>query len=161
MKDHQKGKETMKKWKEERLRLITIALILACGSFIVGGCSKRPSGGTSSVVNYEGGIIETFPQTSWPKDIPAEIPVFTFGKIKAVTKDSLPTGAHWSLRISELLNSAIDSYYEQLTLKQWYAIAMPLPKGRVLLGNEKDFFIYLITYKDNTALLIVSHKPGS
>ena len=150
----------MKKWKEERSGLITIVLILVCGSFMVSGCSKRPSGGTSSVVNYEGGIIETFPKTSWPKDIPTEIPEFTYGKIKAVTKDSIPTGAHWSLRISDLLDSAIDNYYEQLRLKQWYAIAMPLPKGRVLLGNEKDFFIYLITYKDNTALLIVSRKSG-
>lgn len=151
----------MKKWKEERSGLITIALILVCGFFIVSGCSKRPGGGTSSVVNYEGGIIETFLQTSWPKDIPAEIPEFTYGKIKAVSKDSIPTGAHWTLRISDLLDSAIDSYYEQLSRKQWYAIAMPLPKGRVLLGNEKDFFIYLITYKDNTALLIISRKSGS
>ena len=151
----------MKKWMEERPGLVTIALIMACGSFVLSSCRKQPSGGSGGVINYEGGTIETFLQTSWPKDIPAEIPEFTHGKIKAVTKDSLPTGAHWSLRISDLSDSAIDNYYEELRLKQWYAIAMPLPKGRVLLGNEKDFFIYLITYKDNTALLIISLKSGS
>jgi len=151
----------MKKWKEERSGLITIALILACGSFVLSSCSKQQSGGKSGIVNYEGGIIETSLQTSWPKDIPTEIPEFTYGKIKAVTKDSIPTGAHWSMRISDLLDSAIDSYYEQLRLKQWYAIAMPLPKGRVLLGNNNDVFIFLITFKDNTALLIVSRKSGS
>lgn len=73
------------------------------------------SGGQDITIESEGKKIQIQANSSvWPSDMPAEVPNFSYGKIKAVTRSTMPEGKSWSVVFENVTGTVVKDYESKL-----------------------------------------------
>ena len=73
------------------------------------------SGGNNITIQSEGQKIEIQGNNGvWPADMPADVPKFSWGKIKAVTRAETPEGKNWSVVCENVSGNIVKEFESQL-----------------------------------------------
>ncbi|MCX6180113.1 MAG: hypothetical protein NT163_12265 [Chlorobiales bacterium] len=73
------------------------------------------SGGQNITIESEGKKIEIQGNSAvWPTDMPTEVPKFSYGKIKAVTRSTMPEGKSWTVVCENVMGNIVKDYESNL-----------------------------------------------
>jgi hypothetical protein len=88
---------------------------------------KLPGDGQSQNVTIEtkGRTVEIMGAVEgWPKEIPAEVPEFSYGKVRRLTRTQTPEGQSWDLVIEKVREHAIRDYEVMLKANGFQTTSM-------------------------------------
>jgi len=83
-------------------------------------------------VKYDGNI------KSWPDDIPAEVPEFTYGKIDGATISDVDNKIAYTFKIPDLSIDALKAYDKDLKAKGFESVLMLIGDKGGTITAEKD-----------------------
>lgn len=152
-------------------------LLLFVTTSILGGCGKgskerdrKPAnagGGTGAGVEErtQSVTIETSGRTveitaggvGWPSGVPAEVPPFSFGSIRSVTRTESPEGHSWSIAAGELQPEAIRRYAALLKERGFQASSMIVGNGGSVTAQKGNISIAVVS-SDGSATISVALK---
>ncbi len=95
---------------------------------------------------------------TWPSDVPAEIPEFTFGKIKGVTTSDHPDMNIWTIVYEEVPADAFKKYNDLLRAKGWQTTFMDMAGQGGSITWESGDLALSVMGGDGTAVVGVSRK---
>lgn len=153
------------------------ALLLPALLATLGGCGKAgdehgrksADAGRQSATKVEESAqsvtIETSGRTveimaggvGWPAGIPAEVPPFSFGSIRSVTRSESGEGLSWSIAAGELQPDAIRRYAALLKERGFQASSMIVGRGGSVTGQRGNISIAVVS-SDGTATISVALK---
>jgi hypothetical protein len=95
----------------------------------------------------------------WPKEIPAEVPEFSYGTIKRVTRTETPEGQSWDLVVEKVREHAIRDYEAMLKTSGFQTSSMIITgkegeRGSVT-GEKGAITIVLISTSGNSSLSVI------
>ena len=93
---------------------------------------------------------------SWPKDIPDEVPEFTFGKMSNLATQMLDEGKGWTFIFEEIPENAIEDYKQLLKDKGFKVSSVNMPGGQGQVTGEKGNIIVAMMEGGSMATLNVS-----
>lgn len=97
---------------------------------------------------------------TWPADAPAEIPEFTFGKIKAVTTSDHPEMYIWTVVFEEVPADAYKKYNDMLKAKGWQTVFMDMAGQGGSITWESGDLALSVMGGDGNAVVGVSKKKA-
>ena len=106
----------------------------------------------------EGKFTTDAKATSWPKEIPNDVPQFTKGKITAVTTQEMNGANNWVMIFGDVSENAIEDY--QTTLKgEGFNIVFTTTAGTGgHMAAEKDNYSVMVMSADGDATVTVGVK---
>ncbi len=122
------------------------------------------SGGQNITIQSEGQKIEIQGSTSgvWPADLPGDVPKFTYGKIKAVTRSDTPEGRSWSVLCENVPGNIIKSYDNALKSSGFKTVSTIITSGEgeggSITGEKDKLKVALITGNGNASLTVVKEN---
>jgi hypothetical protein len=95
----------------------------------------------------------------WPNEIPAEVPEFSYGKIRRVTRTQTPEGQSWDLVIEKVREHAIRDYEVMLKANGFQTTSMIVTgkdgeRGSVT-GEKGALTIVLISTDGSCSLSVI------
>jgi hypothetical protein len=162
-----------------RLAGVSLAIIGACG--LLSSCQKKAgevlvekaieqstgnrldisSGGQNITIQSEGKKIEIQANTSgaWPSDLPAEVPRFAWGQIKAVTRADMPEGKSWVVVCENVPGNIIKSYESLLKNSGFKTVSTIITsdegEGGSVSGEKEKLKVALMTGNGAASLSVV------
>ncbi|NTW82256.1 MAG: hypothetical protein HGB36_02675 [Chlorobiaceae bacterium] len=122
------------------------------------------SGGQNVTIESEGRKIEIQSNLSgtWPDDIPGDVPKFTYGKIKAVTRSDTPEGKSWSVVCENVPGNIIKNYETALKSSGFKTILTTVTsdegEGGTVTGEKDKLNVALMTGNGNASLSVVKEN---
>jgi hypothetical protein len=121
------------------------------------------SGGQNITIQSEGQKIEIQGNSGvWPADMPSDVPKFSWGQIKAVTRAETPEGKNWSVVCDNVPGNIIKDFESQLKSKGFQNISTVVTSGEgqggVVSGEKEKVKVVLMT-GNGTASLSVVKEP--
>ncbi len=119
------------------------------------------SGGNNITIQSEGQKIEIQGNTSgvWPADMPADVPKFSWGKIKAVTRAETPEGKNWSVVCENVSGNIVKDFESQLKSKGFKNVSTIVTSGEgaggVVSGEKEKLKVVLMTGNGSASLSVV------
>ena len=143
------------------------AVLIATGLAVLAGCGGKPGekvteealekaiengGGGKADVNMEKGKVTikneagqseiAYGATSWPEDMPASVPKFAGGKVKAVTRSDQNGKKGWNVVVEDTEGSALEKYAGQLKEAGWTIMTqMAAPKGGMVQATKDELYV--------------------
>jgi len=84
-----------------------------------GGKASVDLEGGSVKVKTEGGEMSWGETATWPDDLSADVPKFTYGKITGVVRATEGNTKHWTLALGEVEANGLTSYVDTLKSQGW------------------------------------------
>ncbi|KAF0200487.1 MAG: hypothetical protein FD170_3452 [Bacteroidetes bacterium] len=82
---------------------------------------------------------------SWPREIPDEVPEFTYGKVKAVTTSIIDGAKSWSVIYENVEDDFIDKYDADLKKKGFKTVTMKMgDKGGSITADNGKYNVFLM-----------------
>jgi hypothetical protein len=159
-----------------------LALVLTCvlGIALVTSCQKanekaaekmaekaieKASGGKADVDLSKGrvkfsteegkGEVE-YGASSWPEDLPADVPFFEDGKVGAVMRSDTEQGRSWTVHLKDVEKSSIKGYIDALKKAGWeIKLNMEMGEGATF-QTAKDKVFVMGTYSGTEKVLALS-----
>ena len=121
------------------------------------------SGGNNITIQSEGQKIEIQGNNGvWPADMPADVPKFSWGKIKAVTRAETPEGKNWSVVCENVSGNIVKEFETQLKSNGFKNVSTIVTSGEssggVVSGEKEKLKVVLMT-GNGTASLSVVQEP--
>jgi hypothetical protein len=118
------------------------------------------SGGQNITIESEGKKIEIQGNSGvWPADMPADVPQFSYGKIKAVTRSTMPEGQSWTVACESVPGNIIKDYEGKLKGKGFKTVSTIMSsdngEGGSVSGSKEKLNITLITGSGTASLSVV------
>ena len=124
---------------------------------IIGKVMKKATGKEADVdiqggkirIQTKDGTAEINVTTTWPEDMPGDVPRFTLGKIKGVNKSNVEGKKGWNVVIDETQEGAFPKYMEELKTKGWKIdMNLSMEKGGSVAASKNNLNLMLIFNKD-------------
>ena len=121
------------------------------------------SGGQKITIQSEGQKIEIQGNSGvWPADMPADVPKFSSGQIKAVTRADTPEGKSWSVVCENVTGNIVKDFESQLKSKGFKNISTIVTSGESeggVVSAEKEKLKVVLMTGNGTASLSVVKEP--
>ena len=98
------------------------------------------------VIETKDGKFTTEETTTWPKDMPNDVPKFEYGKLIHVSTQEFPEGKSWTVMYEEVPENALEKYKSDLQ-SDGYEIESTIKmgtKGNVTAKKGERIVIYMI-----------------
>ncbi|NTW52248.1 MAG: hypothetical protein HGB22_06645 [Chlorobiaceae bacterium] len=126
---------------------------------------KLPADGESQNVTIEtkGRTVEIMGAVEgWPKEIPVEVPQFSFGTIRRVIRTETPEGQSWDLVVESVRQHAIRDY-EAILKSSGFLTSSMIVTGKEgergsVTGEKGAVTIVLISTNGNSSLSVIIKK---
>ncbi len=118
------------------------------------------SGGQNITIQSEGQKIEIQGDTGvWPADMPADVPKFSGGQIKAVTRADTPEGKSWNVMCENVTGNIVKNFEMQLKNNGFKNISTIVTSGEseggMVSGEKEKLKVVLMTGKGTASLSVV------
>jgi hypothetical protein len=118
------------------------------------------SGGQNITIQSDGQKIEIQGNSGvWPADMPADVPKFTWGQIKAVTRSETPEGKSWSVVCENVPGNIVKDFESQLKSKGFQNISTVVTSGEseggVVSGEKEKLKVVFMTGNGSASLSVV------
>jgi len=118
------------------------------------------SGGQNFTIESEGKKIEIQASTSvWPVDMPPEVPKFSYGKVKAVTRSTMPEGKSWVVVFENAQGNIVKDYESKLKSNGFKTVATIVTsdqgEGGSISGTKDKLNVTLIIGSGSASLSVV------
>lgn len=125
--------------------------------------------GNKTDVNFEKGkaVIQTgegtlevdSKATTWPSEIPGDVPEFKFGRIKAVTTSTMDSTKSWNIVYEGIEDGFLDKYDAQLKEKGFETVLMKIgEKGGSIQAENEKYNVFLMGGEGNMSLAVSLKK---
>ncbi|MBN1820868.1 MAG: hypothetical protein JXR31_10190 [Prolixibacteraceae bacterium] len=160
--------------------LLVIVAVLSCFTFSCRKASEKASeklmektlenatgqktdvdiNGQNAIIKTEGSTINVdYNAKAWPKEIPGDVPEFTYGKVKGVTTTEIDGQKVWNINFDDVKEGFVDKYDAQLKEKGFETVTMKMgEKGGSITGEHEKYTIFLMG-NDGTISLSLGLKP--
>ena len=93
-----------------------------------------------------GATVEFGESAKWPEDMPAEVPQFTYGKVKTVTKTEVQNRKGWNVILEEVTADAAEKYKTDLKNSGWaiHATTTVAGQGGSLMTEKERLQLFLM-----------------
>jgi len=82
---------------------------------------------------------------AWPREIPSEVPEFTYGKVRAVTTSNIDGTISWNVSYENVEDDFIDKYDADLKKKGFETVTMKMGnKGGSITADNGKYNIFLM-----------------
>jgi hypothetical protein len=159
-------------------RISGLVVLLTGALLVLGGCLKgaddrgrkavspaSPGGavveepGQSVTIETAGRSVEIMAGgVGWPAGIPAEVPPFTFGTIRSVTRTESAEGLSWSIAAGELLPEAVRKYAALLKERGFQASSMIVGSGGSVTGQKGNISIAVVSSAGSATISVALKK---
>lgn len=121
------------------------------------------SGGQDITIESEGKKIQIQANSSvWPSDMPAEVPNFSYGKIKAVTRSTMPEGKSWSVVFENVTGTVVKDYESKLKTSGFKTVSTTVTydqgEGGTVSGTKEKLNVTLIVGSGSASLTVVKES---
>jgi hypothetical protein len=157
------------------LALVCTLFILSCqrasqktGEKMMEKALENATGGKANVdINGEKTVIETSAgkmevdgnATSWPNEIPGDVPEFTFGKVDAVTTSDVDGNKSWNIVYNEVQDGFLDKYDALLKEKGFETVTMKMgEKGGSITAENPKYNVFLMGGEGKMSLAVTVKK---
>jgi hypothetical protein len=118
------------------------------------------SGGENITIESEGQKIQIQGKGgAWPEDMPAEVPKFSWGKIKAVTRSETPEGKSWVVVCENVPGNIVKDYESVLKSSGFQTVSTIVTseegEGGTVSGSKEKLKIILMTGSGSASLSVV------
>ncbi len=121
------------------------------------------SGGNNITIQSEGQKIEIQGESGvWPADMPADVPKFSWGKIKAVTRAETPDGKNWNVVGENVSGNIVKEFESQLKSNGFKNVTTVVTSGESsggVVSGEKEKLKVVLMAGNGTASLSVVQEP--
>jgi hypothetical protein len=119
--------------------------------------------GENITIQSEGQKIEIRGSSGvWPADMPADVPKFSWGQIKAVTRSETPEGKSWSVVCENVHGNIVKDFESQLKNNGFKNISTIVTSGQGeggVVSGEKEKLKVVLMIGSGTASLSVVKEP--
>lgn len=165
---------------QSNIRSIAIFIAIFSMSAILSSCQKKisdmvaekvieqstgkkvdiKSGGQNITIESEGKKIEFQGNSGvWPADMPADVPKFSYGKIKAVTRAQMPEGQSWTVVCESVPGNIVKDYEGKLKSSGFKTVSTILTsdntEGGSVSGTKEKLNVTIITGNGTASLSVV------
>lgn len=115
----------------------------------------------SGKIEFQGGQIELGKTATWPTDMPSDVPEFTYGKVKMVTKSEVENKKGWNILLEEVTADAPEKYKADLKNSGWSIKATTTVSdqgGSIMAEQDKLQLFIFIDSEKHTASIGVNEK---
>jgi hypothetical protein len=129
---------------------------------------ENATGGKANVnINGEKTVIETSAgkmeidgkATSWPGEIPGDIPEFKFGKVTAVTTSDMDGNKSWNIVYNDVEAGFLDKYDALLKEKGFETVTMKMgDKGGSITAENPKYNVFLMGGEGKMSLAVTVKK---
>ena len=118
------------------------------------------SNGNNLTIQSEGQKIEIQGNNGvWPTDMPADVPKFSWGKIKAVTRSETPEARNWNVVFESVAGNIVNEFESQLKSKGFQNISTVVTSGEgvggVVSAEKEKLKVVLMTGNGTASLSVV------
>jgi hypothetical protein len=118
------------------------------------------SGGENITIESEGQKIQIQGKGgAWPEDLPADVPKFSWGKIKAVTRSETPEGKSWVIVCESVPGNIVKDYESKLKSNGFETVSTIVTsdegEGGTVSGSKEKLKIILMTGSGSASLSVV------
>lgn len=118
------------------------------------------SGGQSITIESEGKKIEIQGNSGvWPADMPSDVPKFSYGRIKAVTRAQMPEGQSWTVVCESVPGNIIKDYEGKLKSSGFKTVSTIMTsdngEGGSVSGTKEKLNVTVITGSGTASLSVV------
>jgi len=118
------------------------------------------SGGENITIESEGQKIEIQSNGGvWPADMPPEVPKFTYGSIKAVTRSEMTDGKSWTVVCENVPGSIVKDYESRLKSSGFQTVSTIVTssegEGGSVSGTKEKLNVTLMTGSGSASLSVV------
>jgi hypothetical protein len=166
-----------------KVRFTAISLALLALSVTLSSCQKKieevlvekaieqstgkrvdiNSSGNNITIQSDGEKVEIQGSRGvWPADMPADVPNFSMGKIKAVTSSETAEGKSWNVVFESVPGNMVKEFESQLKSKGFQNISTIITSGDGvggLVSAEKEKLKVVLMTGNGTASLSVVKEP--
>ena len=98
--------------------------------------------------------------TTWPKEIPGDVPEFKFGKVEAVTTSTVDGANTWTIAYKEVPDGFLDKYEAQLKEKGFETTIIKTgDKGGSIMAESKSYNVFLMGGEGTVSISVNVKKP--
>lgn len=102
----------------------------------------------------DGTITATDQQTTWPEDIPDDVPEFDFGDIVVVSSNTMEGGYGWTLVMENVPDNAINEYEKALKENGWEVQKVTMGKGGNLNGQKGKQYVAVMAGEGGASISV-------
>lgn len=118
------------------------------------------SGGENITIESEGQKIEIQSKGGvWPPDMPAEVPKFSYGSIKAVTRSDMNDGKSWTVVCENVPGNIVKDYESRLKSSGFQTVSTIVNssegEGGSVSGTKEKLNVTLMTGSGSASLSVV------
>ncbi len=95
---------------------------------------------------------------TWPKEVPADVPKFNYGKINAVTTAATPQGNSWTIIYKEVPDGVMEKYEAELKKKGFTTTLVKSEGKGMVLAQKEKLSVNASSGEGNAGLSIVLAK---
>jgi hypothetical protein len=96
-------------------------------------------------IEFKGGQVEVGKAAEWPKDMPSEVPVFSNGKIKVVTKSEIKNKKGWNVVLEGITSEAAEKYKADLKNNSWNIMqTMSSAQGGSIMAEKDKLQLFMV-----------------
>ena len=114
-----------------------------------GGKATVDLEGGSVKVKTEGGEMSWGETATWPDDLSADVPKFTYGKITGVVRATEGGVKHWTLALGEVESGGLANYIETLKSQGWSIVVDARTAEGGTVVAEKGKFNLTLGYNES------------
>ena len=107
-----------------------------------------------TIKTEDGEISTTDNIDTWPEDIPADIPEFTYGDIIVISIRQMDGGHGWSIIFENVSGDALDKYKEKLEEKGFEVLSVSLPQGGSITAERDKTNVAVMAGEGNASVSI-------
>jgi len=98
--------------------------------------------------------------STWPKEIPMDVPEFSFGQIEAVTTSTVDGANIWTIAFKDVKDGFIEKYEARLKEKGFETTVIKTgDKAGSIMAETAKYNIFLMGGEGNVSLSINPKKP--
>ena len=114
--------------------------------------------GKVTVKTGDGQSEITYGPGTWPTDLPADVPAFTQGRVKGVTRSTQEGNRSWNVILEAIETGALLTYSKNLEAKGWKSMqSMTAAEGGMFQATKGNLMIIaMFNEKEKTASIGVS-----
>lgn len=125
-----------------------LVLILAAGILAFLACGQKAADDktgdetNSDLVRRLAKIVRN-DETSWPAELPDDVPAFAEGRITAVRKAVTPDGTSWTIHLAGVEEGGFVRYFGELKSDGWDTTVTPLETSGSATARKESFALTL------------------
>jgi hypothetical protein len=98
------------------------------------------------------------PEGSWPKDLPADVPAFTQGKVKGITRSTQGGKQSWNVILETMEAGSLQLYGKKLEAAGWKSLStITTGEGGMVQATKGNLMVMaMFSEKDKTASISIS-----